>query len=299
MVDKAAIADHGADAEVTLDERWQRARGGAGVDRGGGEAVHRDMVAVMRPGAQLRRRQMVMVEVRQFGGVEQRIGAVQRGAAEHMADVVRLEIGSDAAPEQRDGGIVAPRRGNAAAAEFEQLPAGDRLGDQWREVIFAGGIETVVRGGDRLAQQAIGADDMRAAIKAVIDDEQMVADHVIRIDIAAFARHGGSRSRPHFIIEDLVAQRLGGGDFGLGDGEADIELADAVDEGCRGEQLRGNGGRTAEGETHEHRLRWRHHGGAAVALAGFCDSRGANLCQAGDTGLAGGSASSTSPARII
>jgi fused signal recognition particle receptor len=72
-----------------------------------------------------------------------------------------------------------------------------------------------MRLGNALAQQAIGADDMRPAIKAMINHQQVIADRIIIINVAAHLRHGRRRHRAHFVIENLVTQRLGGGERGI------------------------------------------------------------------------------------
>jgi hypothetical protein len=171
--------------------------------------------------------------------MDARVVAVERGAAEHMPDRVRLQIAGDAAPQQGDRRIVAVRRGDAAAPELEQLPAGGRLRDQRRQVVLPRRIKAVVHRRHDLAQQAIGADDVRPlAGQAVVDDEQVVADRVIAVDVAAQRDHRRGRRRPHLVVENLVAERLGGGDFGLRRRQPDIELPGSVKMGRAFEKVR-------------------------------------------------------------
>ncbi len=104
-------------------------------------------------------------------------------------------------------------------------PPCGRLGDQRRQVVFARRIEAVVHRRDDLAQQAVGADDVRpVAGHAVVDDEQVVADRVIAVDVALGGDHRRRRRGPHLVVEDLVAQRLRGSDLGLGRRQPDVEL---------------------------------------------------------------------------
>jgi hypothetical protein len=95
----------------------------------------------------------------------------------------------------------------AAAPQLEQLSAGGRLGDQRRQVVFARRVEAVVHARDDLTEQAVGADDVRpVAGHAVVDHQQMVADRIIAVDVAAAGDHRRRRRRAHLVIEDLVAQ---------------------------------------------------------------------------------------------
>ena len=60
--------------------------------------------------------------------------------------------------------------------------------------------------------------------KAVVDDEEVVADRVVAVDVALSRDHRRGRRRPHLVVEDLIAQRLRGGDLRLGRRQPDIEL---------------------------------------------------------------------------
>ena len=117
----------------------------------------------------------------------------------------------DAVPQQLDGALVAVGREHAGAPELEELHvlvAGDEAGD----VEFAGGVEAAKVLCQRLTQQTIGADDRRPAglalARVVVDHQQVVADRVIGVDVAAGkhpARIGDGRT---FLIEDAIAQLL-------------------------------------------------------------------------------------------
>ena len=89
----------------------------------------------------------------------------------------------------------------------------------------------------------------------MIDHQQMIAHHVIGIDIAAGAGHRRRRQRAHFIIENGVAKRLGGDDFGFAGGKPHFQQASPVDRRGVGEQGGGQFGGTREGKGHR-RLRW-------------------------------------------
>ena len=77
---------------------------------------------------------MVVIEVGEFGGVDLRIRAGERGAAEQVADAMCLQIAGDAAPQQRDRRVVAIFGRDAGATELKQLPARRRVRDQRRQV---------------------------------------------------------------------------------------------------------------------------------------------------------------------
>ena len=89
------------------------------------------------------------------------------------------------------------------------------------DVEFGGGVEAAVFLGQRLPQQTIGADHRRtvgvlAVARVVIEHQQMVADRVIGIDVAAReqpARIGDGRT---LLVENAIAQFLRLAHFGGG-----------------------------------------------------------------------------------
>jgi hypothetical protein len=86
----------------------------------------------------------------------------------------------------------------------------------------------VVARRDLLAEQPVGADDVQAR-RGSIDHQQMIADRVISVDVAAKCPHRRGRLRAHLVVEDLIAERLGSGDLVAAAGEPNIQLAGLMD----------------------------------------------------------------------
>ena len=79
------------------------------------------------------------------------------------------------------------------------------------DVEFVRRVEAGVAVRHFLAQQAVGADDRRLAgseAGVVVDDEQVVADLVETVAIAARQLRLHVGDRRHLLVEDLVAQLL-------------------------------------------------------------------------------------------
>ena len=119
----------------------------------------------------------------------------------------------DAAPQHLHGRGVARVLGDARAAELQHL-AGivDR---SWLDVVLGRRIEAAHLRRRSTADQAIGADDaFRALAAAAVEHQQVIAHLVERIEVAALRRHLRRRMRRHLFVEDAIAQRLRGVDFG-------------------------------------------------------------------------------------
>ena len=94
--------------------------------------------------------------------------------------------------------------------------------DQRRDVEFAGRVKAAIILGELLAQQPVGADHDRLASaqdvlgRAVIEHQQVVADRVEGVDVAAGEQPAGIGERRAFLVEHAVAQLLGLPHFGGG-----------------------------------------------------------------------------------
>ena len=92
---------------------------------------------------------------------------------------------------------------------------------------------------DDLTEQAVGTDDVRPVARhPVVDNEQVVADRIVTVDVTLRRDHRRGRRGPHLVVEDLVAQRLGGSDLRLRRCQPDIERASAVEVRRALEQMR-------------------------------------------------------------
>ena len=81
---------------------------------------------------------------------------------------------------------------------------------------------------DRAAEQAVSADDGISTLASrVIDDEEVVAVEVEPIAIPPASPRLGAGMRAHLLEEHAIAQRLGGIDLVLAQGESNLELAAA------------------------------------------------------------------------
>jgi len=154
---------------------------------------------------------------------------VQRAAAEHVADPVRLQIARNPAPQQADGRRIAVFGRHARSSQFEQLQPCPRAAQQRPQIEFASRIEAAVPRRDALPKQAVGADDGRIGL-SVIEHQQMIAHRIIRIDIEA-ARPRLPACASAFLLEEYaVAQRLRRRDLGVAGRKPHLECARAVGE---------------------------------------------------------------------
>src|SRR5262249_29264723 len=140
------------------------------------------------------------------------IGAVEAGAPKHDLATVLQDIGMNAVPQQLDRALVAVGRKHTRAAKFEELQIAV-AGDPRADVELAGAVEAAVFFGERLPQQTIRADHARAVRRAavahgMINDQQMVADRVIAVDVAAREQPARISDGRTFLIKYAIAQFL-------------------------------------------------------------------------------------------
>src|SRR5690606_21438486 len=107
-----------------------------------------------------------------------------------------------------------------------------------RDVELAAGVEAPEALSVLAADEPVGGDDRLAPRLGVIDDEKVVADVVEIVEVAPEPRHAVVGPGAHLVVEDAVAERLGGVDLADAFGEADTQIAGAqVDDparrGCR------------------------------------------------------------------
>ncbi len=164
-----------------------------------------------------------------------RVGAFDRGAAEHDVDLVHQDIGPDAVPEQFDRLLVAVGLENAGATEFQEALA--RIGlDQLLDIELARCVEPAVLIGDFLTQQTVGADDfgfqpakLVALQRRMIDHQHVITEGVVGIRIPAGRQGLRIGNGRHFLVEDLVAQPLRHLHFAEAAGEADLQRSDPAE----------------------------------------------------------------------
>ena len=93
---------------------------------------------------------------------------------------------------------------------------------------FRFGVKILI-GRQRLTpRQPIGAGNARGApfIRLmIIDDQQMVANPVKTVRIAAFRQFPRVGLRPHFLVKYLISQTLGRSDFAIAARQAEIKPA--------------------------------------------------------------------------
>ncbi len=167
------------------------------------------------------------------------VGPLEACTADHDIDLVLARVGPEAVPEQLHGAFGAVRLQHARAAKLHEAVA-RRLGsNQRRDIVLACRVETETALSNLLAQQAIGADDVRpagprpgvrsrAGLGAAILDKQVVADGVVGILVEA--AHAGDHARrcTHLLVENFVAQPLSAEDVLAALSEAHLEIADAA-----------------------------------------------------------------------
>ncbi len=179
-------------------------------------------------------------------------------------------------PQQFDGALVAIGRQHAGAAELEEVAGRGAASISGADVEFAGGVEAAIFLGELLAQQAIGADHCRLAVRTslavVVEHQQVVADRVECIDVAAREQPAGIGQRRTFLIENAVAQLLRLAHFGGGLRQPHFERADAAQRLHRAMRACGPGLQSAIG------LQLRHQAGNA----GICMGRKRSNNRRGD-----------------
>ena len=116
------------------------------------------------------------------------VGALETGAADHDVEPVLPDIAPDAVPQQFNGALVAVTRQHAGTAELEKAQIRMTL-DQAGDIEFVLGVEAAIAFSDVLPQQAVGPDHRQLAadrgLGGVVDHQQMIADSVERILVAA------------------------------------------------------------------------------------------------------------------
>ena len=133
------------------------------------------------------------------------------------------DVSRDAAPQQLHDGPRAISRIDAGAAELENLAG---IGDQPRNVVLGGRIKRAEPRRRVAPDQAVGPDDgLRAAAPAVVEHQEVIADLVIPVAVAAPLLHARERQSAHDLVENPVAQRLGRVDIGGTFRQAHLERA--------------------------------------------------------------------------
>ena len=103
------------------------------------------------------------------------------------------------------------------------------------DVVFARRVEAPVPVGHLLAQQPVGAHDLRLRLAeglrlhVVIDDEQVVADEVVIVHVPAGEQGGAVGHGRHLLVEHLEPETLRPPDLRLGGGEPDLERAEPAE----------------------------------------------------------------------
>ena len=148
------------------------------------------------------------------------VGAVEAGAAEHDVGAVLPQIARDAVPQQLDRALVAVGRQHAGTAELEELQIAVAR-DQSADVEFARAVEVAILLRHGLPQQPIGADHRRAVgvlavARGMIEHQEVIADRVIGIDVAAREQPARIGDGGTLLVENAIAQflrlpHLGGG----------------------------------------------------------------------------------------
>ena len=136
-------------------------------------------------------------------------------------------------PQQLDRALVAVGRQHAGAAELEELQIGVAR-DQPADVEFARRVEAAIFLRQRLAQQPIGADHRRpvgvlAVAGGMIEHQQVVADRVIGIDVAAREQPARIGDGGTLLVENAIAQFLRLAHLGGGLRQPHFERAEAAE----------------------------------------------------------------------
>jgi len=96
------------------------------------------------------------------------------------------DVSPDAVPQQFHRALIAIWRLHAGAAEFEKFQIAVAR-DKGADIEFAGAVEAARSLCDVLTQQSIGADDrgrLSQLLRSMIDDQEMVAHGVEKVDVA-------------------------------------------------------------------------------------------------------------------
>ena len=119
-VDDRALAESGADAHITLDERGERGEGAFGLDLLFPEAIHRHETLRQRADEPFRRGLGVMEKEAQLRRELFLVGPFKTRATDHRIDAMMFDIGPDPPPQHFYGLLAAIIGENAGSAEFEE-----------------------------------------------------------------------------------------------------------------------------------------------------------------------------------
>ena len=223
-VDHRALADAYARPQIAFQQRWQGAQRFPRIDRLLGHEIHLDILRGDRAHAHSLGHRVVMVQIGQWQRQRCRVGSRERGAAEHQIGGEARHIDHQPAPQQLHGGVLAAiSLENAGTAEFQKVAVGRHARQHRRNVVFRGGVEPAGAGGVNVAHQPVGADHGGLPVlvgQRAVDHQEMIANLVELVEIAARFAHGRRRQSGHFLVEDAVAQALRRFDLEVGFGEA-------------------------------------------------------------------------------
>src|SRR5262249_8459363 len=159
----------------------------------------------------LRRRRIVMEE-----GEGQRealgIGTIQARAPKHDVTVVLEDVRMNAVPQEFNGTLVAVGCQHTRAAELEELQIA-MTRNQGADVEFTAGVKAAKFFGQRLPQQPVSADNARpipaAIARGMIDHQQVIANRVISVDIAAGEKTGPVTECPNTLVKKSAKKHPG------------------------------------------------------------------------------------------
>src|SRR6266849_2255714 len=140
-------------------------------------------------------------------------------------------VSPDAVPQQFHRAFIAIRRSHAGAAEFEKFQIAV-ASNEGSDIEFAGAVESARSLRDVLTQQSIGADDRRRSLPLscpVIDDQEMVAYRVEKVDVSPREIQRRVCDRRHLLVEHVVPQLLGPADFRRRAGKPDFKRAEPAE----------------------------------------------------------------------
>ena len=234
MVDDRAVANERAKPQIALDERRDALERRFRVDLILGQAIHRHAQSAARTAQPfLRGKRIVMQEAQRFG-VRVRISAFKTRAADHHIDLMLAHVGPKAMPKQFHRALVAVGREHARAPQFHKAVIGRLGGNQRRYVVFARGVKSEAALGHVLAQHAVstnhlrqfGTSDGRGFARFIeVDHQQMIADRIVGIFIAAAELGETRRHRAHLFVENLIPQPLRHFDLGAGSCQPHFEIS--------------------------------------------------------------------------
>jgi hypothetical protein len=147
--------------------------------------------------------------------------------------MVLQKVGVNAMPKKFNRAFVSIGREYTGTAKLQKLKFGMAC-KQCPDVEFSGGVEAAVIFGERLPQKTIGSNDGRTIQRAtiacsMIENQQMVANSVITIDIAAGKKPCRVWDRGAFLIKDAIAQFLRLPNFGSRLCQPDFQRAYATE----------------------------------------------------------------------